>query len=141
MSSGYTRLRRPAVCSGEQPRARCVLTYCHSQGARSWRVRVGDAPELPPASVPYRHDRAGPSPCCGQTRGSRCWGPAPTPKPSSATNGRGPAPGSGSYGLRHSSACSISLAWQHLRPSGPAVLHLELELRPPKPGTPPPKRG
>jgi len=30
-------MRRPAICSGEQSRARYVLSYCHSQGSRSLR--------------------------------------------------------------------------------------------------------
>jgi hypothetical protein len=46
-----------------------------------------------------------------------------------ASNCRGPAPGSGSHVLRHSNACSISLTLHYLGPSGPAVLHLELELK------------
>jgi hypothetical protein len=33
------------------------------------------------------------------------------------------------HGLQHSSARSIVLAWQHRSPSGPVVLHLELELK------------
>ena len=41
MSSGYARLRRPAICSGEQPSAKCVFTCCHSQGSRSVRGRRG----------------------------------------------------------------------------------------------------
>ena len=68
---------------------------------------------------------------CGSARGSRCWGPAPTPSPSSAANGRGPGPGSRSHGLQHSCVDRISLTWQHLSPSGPVVLHLELELKEP----------
>ena len=41
MSSGYARRKRPAICSGERPWPRCVLTYCHSQGSRSVRGRRG----------------------------------------------------------------------------------------------------
>ena len=41
MSSGYARLRRPAICSGEQPSAKCVFTCCDSQGSRSVRGRRG----------------------------------------------------------------------------------------------------
>jgi hypothetical protein len=41
MSSGYARLRLPAICSGEQPSAKCVFTCCHSQGSRSVRGRRG----------------------------------------------------------------------------------------------------
>ena len=57
-------------------------------------------------------------------------GIAPTRWPSSAANGRVPGPGSRSHGLPHSSVCNMSLAWQHFSPSGPVVLHLELELKP-----------
>ena len=41
LSSGYARRRRPAICSGEPPSARCVRTYCQSQGSRSVRGRRG----------------------------------------------------------------------------------------------------
>ncbi len=41
LSSGYALRRRPANCSGEQPRARCVQTSCHSQGSRGVRGRRG----------------------------------------------------------------------------------------------------
>ena len=68
--------------------------------------------------------------CCVPTRDSRCWEPAPTLTPVSSTNGRRPGSGSRSHGLLHSSVCSIVLTWQHLSPSGPLVLHLELELKP-----------
>ena len=43
--------------------------------------------------------------------------------------GRGPAPGLRFHVLRHSCVDRISLAWQHRSPSGPVVLHLELELK------------
>ena len=90
---------------------------------------AADGPERPPASVPCRHDRVGPSSRCGPTRGSGCWALASTPSPSSATNGRGPGPGSRFHVLRHSGVCRISFAWQHRSPSGLEVLHLELELK------------
>ena len=112
MSSGYARLSRPAICSDEQPSARCVLTYCHSQESRS-----------------LHGHRDGPEPTPGCTRGSRCWEHAPISTPSSAANGRGPGPDSRSHGLQHSSVCSIVLPWQHPSPSGPVVLHLGLELK------------
>ena len=92
-------------------------------------VAVADGLGRSPGCVPCRPDRVGPASCCGPTRGSRCWGLAPTPWPSSAANGRGPGPGSRSHVLRHSCVYRISLAWQHRSPSGLAVLHLELELK------------
>ena len=85
-----------------------------------------------PVSAPYRRDTVGLSPCCGPTRGSRYWERVPTRSPSPGVNGRGSGPGSRSHGLQHSSVCNILLSWQHLSPSGLAVLHLELELKQPK---------
>ncbi len=41
MSSGDSRRRRPAICSGEHPGPRRVRTYCHSHGSRSLRGRRG----------------------------------------------------------------------------------------------------
>ena len=84
------------------------------------------------ACVPCRPDRVGRASRCGPTRGSRCWALAPTPSPSFATNGRGPDPNSRFHALRHSCVDRISFSWQHRSPSGREVLHLELELKPPK---------
>ena len=56
-------------------------------------------------------------------------GARPNTLASSGANGHGPGPRSTSHGLRHSCVDRISLAWQHRSPSGPAVVHLELELK------------
>ncbi len=89
---------------GRAALVRCVLTYCHSQGSRSF---LG-APWLTGSGRRVALRRTGPIGAaprvyCGPTRGSRCWGPAPTSSPSSAANGRGSGPGSRSHGLQHSS--------------------------------------
>ena len=85
-------------------------------------------PASPPGAAPCRPGRGGPA-RCARIRGSRCWARVPTPAPSFVTTGLGPAQDSGSHVPRYSCAHSIVLAWQHRSPSGPAVLHLELELK------------
>ena len=113
---------------GRTPLAQVGMDIRHSHGSSSLRARRGCGLELPPDAAPYRRDTSGPA-RCARIRGSRCWGPAPTPSPSSATTGLGPVPGSAFHVRRYSGAYSISWTWQHRSPSGPAVLHLELELK------------
>ena len=60
-----------------------------------------------------------------------CWAPGPTRGPSSGANVPGRGPGSGLLALQDSNAYSRAWSWQHLSPFGPAVLHLELELKEP----------
>jgi hypothetical protein len=91
-------------------------------------VAVADAPGPPLRAAPCRLDTES-RVRCACIRGSRCWGRAPTPSPSFAANSLGPVPGSALHVPRYSGACSIVLAWQHLSPSGPTALHLELELK------------
>jgi hypothetical protein len=89
-----------------------------------------DGPERPPDAAPCRPDRGGPA-RGARCRGSRGWVRGPIPSPSSAMTGPGPVPDSGSHVLQCSGVYSRSFAWQHHSPSGPAVSHLELELKGP----------
>ena len=91
MSSGYACRRRPAICSGEQPSARCDRTYCHSQGSqefpRSSRLtgsdgRLGVTGGGPIGTAPRGVAR--------RLAAHGAGGSAPTPWPSFAANGRGP---------------------------------------------------
>ena len=94
-------------------------------------LAAADGLEPTPGRAPCRLD-TDLAPRCGPTHGSRCWALASTPSPSSATTGRGPGPDSRFHVLRHSCVDRISYTWQHRSPSGPVVLHLELELKPGK---------
>ena len=60
-----------------------------------------------------------------------CEGLVPKSGPSLGSNDRVPGPDSPSHVLQHSGVGTISCAWQHLNPFGRAVLHLELEPKPP----------
>ncbi len=86
-------------------------------------------PGRPLESVPYWHERAGLASCYGRIPGSGCWGHGPTPGRSSGETGPERGRGSASLVLQDSNAYSKSWSWQHLSPFGPAVLHLELELK------------
>src|SRR5690606_41913610 len=80
-----------------------------------------------PGCAPYRHDRGAPGWHCGHTRGSCCWGIAPTGQPSFSATAPEIGLSSKSHVLRNSCGYTISLAWQHLSRLWPKVLHLDLE--------------
>jgi hypothetical protein len=111
------------------PQPAMSVHTARARGPRACAVAVADGLGRSPTCAPCRHDRGGPAWCYEPPRGSWCWGLAPTLWPSSAANGHGPGPNSMSHGLPHSCVDRLSLTWQHRSPSGPVVLHLELELK------------
>ena len=90
---------------------------------------VADRPGLPPVSAPCRPDRVGPASWCGHIHGSGCGGLGPRSALACVVTGPGRGPDSWLHVRQHSSVSSCLFAWQHLSPSGPVVLHLELELK------------
>ncbi len=127
MSSGYACRRRPAICSGEHPWPRWVRTYGQSHGSRSLRGSRGCESEPLPAAAGLLRNPA----CLARVSAApgAVRAPQPTPWPSSATIDLGPGLSSGFHVLRHSCVHSNSWTWQHRSPSGPAVVHSELELK------------
>ncbi len=119
-------VRQSARASTLRPAASARTATARDPGACAGDAVDGPAPM--PRCAPCKPD-TDLAPRCGPTRGSRCRGPAPIPTPSSVANGHGPAPGLRFHVLRHSCVDRISVAWQHRSPSGPEVLHLELELK------------
>ena len=100
-----------------------------AKGPRVCATAAADGLGWPPGFERCRHDRDGPASSCGRIRGSGCWAPGPRPAPARAAMLTGSDPDSRSHGLPHSSVCSLCLLWQHRSPSGPVVLHLDLELQ------------
>ena len=120
-------VRQSTRASSPRPAASARTATARDPGVCA--AAAADGLGLPPGPAPYRRDRGGLACGCEPTRGSRCWGRVPTPSPSSDASGRRPGPDSRSHALPYSSACNISFAWQHRNPSGPVVLHLELEIK------------
>ena len=70
--SPYLRIRAsepPAICSGEQPSASCIWTYCHSQGSRSFVIAAADRLEPSPGLRRAGPIGAAPAWSCEPTRG------------------------------------------------------------------------
>ncbi len=91
---------------------------------------AGAARGQSPGSAWYRRDTDALGSYSGPPRDSGCWGPVLRSGPSREATGRGPDPASRSHVLSQSSVGTSLCAWQHHRPSGLAVLHLEFELKP-----------
>jgi hypothetical protein len=83
----------------------------------------------PPRCVPCRRERERPPVVLRAYSRLTVLGGVPRPRPSFGANGPVQARGSGFHVLRQSSAYRMALAWQHRRPSGLAMLHVELALK------------
>lgn len=122
---GYSRRRRPAICRTSSPEP---AGPGHTATATDRGVCGAAAADHPPGAVPGRDDRNGRVSRFGHTHSSVYWTP-----PKSHANLRNDCLWARPT-LRVSRSSTLKyarvyLARQHLNPSGPAILHMELELK------------
>ena len=120
-------VRQSARASSPRPAASARTATTRDPGVCG--VAVADGLGRLPAIERCSHARDGPASCYGRIRGTGCWALGPRLAPARVATRLGPDPDSRSHGLPHSSVCNISFAWEHRSPSGPVVLHLELEFK------------
>ena len=124
ISAGYSRQRRPAICSGEQPSPSAVHILPQP------RVHeLAGAPGLTGSDGGHRVRRAGARGATphGVARRLAAHGAGARPNTLAIVRSEWPwpIPHSRSHVLRQSCVDRILFAWQHLSPSGPVVLHFE----------------